>query len=90
MYPPPGAWNESKELPKINEILALLQIMLTEESKPSTICCFSFENFGNFGPQKCRKSFLSKIEGLTPWFSKTAKICIQSISMITADSLTRI
>ena len=69
--------------------------MLTEKSKLSTICCFFFENVGNFDPQKCRKLFLSKIEVLTPWFSETAKMVIakffiQNISMITADSLTRI
>ena len=67
--------------------------MLTEKSKLSTISCFVFENVGNFGPQKCRKSFLSKIEVLTTWFSETAKLSSQnlysSISMITADSLTR-
>ena len=51
--------------------------MLTEESKLSTIRCFFFENVGNFGPQKCRKSFLSKIEVLTPWFSETAKMVIE-------------
>ena len=51
--------------------------MLTEKSKLSTICCFFFENIvGNFGPQKCRKSFLSKIEVLTPGFSETAKMVI--------------
>ena len=50
--------------------------MLTEKSKLSTICCFFFENVGNFVPQKCRKSFLSKIEVLTPWFSETAEMVI--------------
>ena len=50
--------------------------MLTEKSELGTICCFFFENVGNFGPQKCRKSFLSKIEVLTPWFSETAKMVI--------------
>ena len=51
--------------------------MLTEKSKLSTICCFVFENIvGNFGPQKCRKSFLSKIEVLTPWFLEIAEMVI--------------
>ena len=38
---------------------------------------FLFQNIvGNFGPQKCRKSFLSKIEVFTPWFSEAAKMVI--------------
>ena len=51
--------------------------MLTEKFKLSTIWCFFVENIvGNFGPQKSKKSFLSKIEALTPWFSETAKMVI--------------
>ena len=51
--------------------------------------------FWNFSPQKCRKLFLSKIEVLTPWFSEIAKMvianfCVQGISMITGDTLTRV
>ena len=54
--------------------------MLTEKSKLSAIWCFFFENIvENFGPQKCRKSFLSKIEVLTPWFSETAKMVIANL-----------
>ena len=38
---------------------------------------FFFEKIvENFGPQKCRKSFLPKIEVLTSWFSETAKMVI--------------
>ena len=44
MYPHPGAWSKSKELPKIVIFLVLLQIMLTEKSKLSTICCVFCEN----------------------------------------------
>ena len=50
--------------------------MVTEKSKLNAIYCFLFENVGNFGPQKCRKSFLSKIEVLTPLVSETAEIAI--------------
>ena len=52
-------------------------IMLTEKSKLSTICCLFLKIlFWNFGPQKCRKLFLSKIEFLTPWVSEIANMVI--------------
>ena len=70
--------------------------MLTEKSKLSAICCFFFENIVlEFWPAEMWKVVLSKIKVFTPWFSEIAKnghrkICIQSISMITADILNRI
>ena len=68
--------------------------MLTEKSKLSTICCFFFETlFWNFG--KVESRFLSKIEifdkaGFQKQLNGNRKICSQSISMITADILTRV
>ena len=52
--------------------------MLTEKSKLGIICYFLFSKtlFWNFGPQKCRKLSLSKIEVLTPWFSEIAEMVI--------------
>ena len=51
--------------------------MLTEKCKLVQFAVsFSKTLLWNFGSQKCGKSFLSKIEVLTPWFSETAKVVI--------------